>query len=136
MRYIYFSLFTFFSSFLVSQNLNLNKNMNNDINKFLYSEESNIHTSFKPILKSSFSFNIDSFLLSNYTNNKKNKYLNKLFSNHLFALSGEDYNVSVSPIVSFSKGIETVDNKSTFVNTRGYFVQGMLGKKISFSTSF
>ena len=137
MRYIYFSLFTFFSSFLVSQNLNLNKNMNNDINKFLYSEESNIHTSFKPILKSSFSFNIDSFLLSNYTNNNnKNKYLNKLFSNHLFTLSGEDYNVSVSPIVSFSKGIETVDNKSTFVNTRGYFVQGMLGKKISFSTSF
>tara|TARA_B100000242_G_scaffold292860_1_gene269306 strand:- start:1401 stop:3029 length:1629 start_codon:yes stop_codon:yes gene_type:complete len=134
MRYIYFSLFTFFSSFLVAQNLNLNEN--NDINKYLYSEESNMHTSFKPILKSSFSFNIDSFLLSNDNYSNKNKYLNKLFSNHLFVLSGDDYNVSVSPIVSFSKGIETEENKSTFVNTRGYFVQGMLGKKISFSTSF
>ena len=88
------------------------------------------------MLKSSFSFNIDSFLLSNDNYSNKNKYLNKLFSNHLFVLSGDDYNVSVSPLVSFSKGIENEENKSTFVNTRGYFVQGMLGKKIFFPHLF
>lgn len=136
MRYLYFTLFIFQSFFINAQHLTLNQNMSNDINKYLYSDKFNFQTSFKPILKSCISFSVDSLLISNYPNKYDNKYLKKIFSEHLFFLEGDDYNVTVSPIVSFLVGQETVENKNTFVNTRGYLVEGALGKKISFSTSF
>ena len=136
MRYLYFTLFIFYSFFINAQHLNLHLNENNDINQYLYLDKFNFHTSFKPALKSSISFSTDSLLLSNYPNNYKNKYLKNFFSDYLFTLRGDDYYVTVSPIISFTLGVETIEKKNTFNNTRGYLVEGVLGEKISFSTSF
>ncbi|MAW31100.1 MAG: hypothetical protein CMD15_04270 [Flavobacteriales bacterium] len=136
MRYLYFTLFIFSSFFINAQHLNLYLNENNDINKYVYSDKFNFHTSFKPVLKSSISFSTDSLLLSNYPIKHKNKYLKNVFSDNLFTLRGDDYYVTVSPTISFTLGVETIEKKNTFNNTRGYLVEGVLGEKISFSTSF
>ena len=62
--------------------------------------------------------------------------MRKIFSEHFILLKGEDYRVIASPIINFSKGKEFVDEKNTFTNTRGFIVEGNLGKKISFFSSF
>ena len=41
-----------------------------------------------------------------------------------------------SPIIAFFKGKELKTPTETFVNTRGYLIEGHLGKTISFATSF
>ena len=125
-----------FAGYSQHTNLLLGRNYSSDINKVLYTKESDIHTSFKPILNSNLSFASDSVIGSNYQSTYKNWYLRKTFSEHLIVLEGGDYKVIASPIINFSKGKELIDSKNTFTNSRGYLIEGDLGKKISFSTSF
>ena len=125
-----------FTGYSQHTNLLLGRNYSSDINKVLYTQESDIHTSFKSILNSNLSFASDSVIGSNYQSTYKNWYLRKTFSEHFFILEGDDYKVIASPIINLSKGKELIDSKNTFTNSRGYLIEGDLGKKISFSTSF
>jgi hypothetical protein len=138
MKQFVFVVLTIFSFTGYSQhtNLLLGRNYSSDINKVLYTKDPNIHTSFKPILNSSLSFASDSVIESNYQSTYKNWYLRKTFSEHLIVLEGGNYKVIASSIINFSKGKELIDSKNTFANSRGYLIEGDLGKKISFSTSF
>lgn len=130
-------LLLFFSLFNYSQNIDLflGRSYTADINKALYNHDLNIHTSFKPILKSNAIFVSDSVFIDYYPTYQK-WYLRKIFAEHFFILKGDDYIVQASPIINLSIGKEITDAKNTFVNTRGYLIQGNLLKKISFSTSF
>ncbi|MDA0890258.1 MAG: hypothetical protein O3A52_03800, partial [Bacteroidetes bacterium] len=125
-----------FAGYSQHTNLLLGRNYSSDINKVLYTKDPDIHTSFKPILNSNLSFASDSVIGSNYQSTYKNWYLRKTFSEHLIVLEGDDYKVIASPIINLSKGKELIDSKNTFTNSRGYLIEGDLGKKISFSTSF
>ena len=125
-----------FAGYSQHTNLLLGRNYSSDINKVLYTKDPNIHTSFKPILNSNLSFASDSVIGSNYQSTYKKWYLRKTFSEHLIVLEGDDYKVIASPIINLSKGKELIDSKNTFTNSRGYLIEGDLGKKISFSTSF
>ena len=125
-----------FTGYSQHTNLLLGRNYSSDINKVLYTKDPDIHTSFKPILNSNLSFASDSVIGSNYQSTYKNWYLRKTFSEHLIVLEGDDYKVIASPIINLSKGKELIDSKSTFTNSRGYLIEGDLGKKISFATSF
>ena len=138
MRLLFLFLISIFSYISYSQhtNLFLGRNYSSDITKQLYIVDSNIHTSFKPIIKSNLTFETDSVVSQYYSNNHENWYLKKLFSEHLIVLSGNDYKVVASPLVNFSKGKELIESKNTFVNSRGYLIEGSLGKTIAFSTSF
>ena len=117
-------------------NLLLGRSYSTDINKILYTEGPEIHTSFKPILKSNLSFVTDAVIESYCHTTYKRWYLRKIFSEHFIVLEGDDYKVIASPIISLSKGKELIDSKSTSLNSRGYLIEGDLGNKISFSTSF
>jgi len=138
MRLLFLFLISIFSYISYSQhtNLFLGRNYSSDITKQLYTVDSNIHTSFKPIIKSNLTFETDSVVSQYYSNNHENWYLKKLFSEHLIVLSGNDYKVVASPLINFSKGKELIESKNTFVNSRGYLIEGSLGKTIAFSTSF
>ena len=125
-----------FTGYSQHTNLLLGRNYSSDINKVLYTKDPDIHTSFKPILNSNLSFASDSVIGSNYQSTYKNWYLRKTFSEHLIVLEGDDYKVIASPIINLSKGKELIDSKNTFTNSRGYLIEGDLGKKISFATSF
>ena len=65
-----------------------------------------------------------------------NLYYRKLFTEHLFIINQEDYKIIASPVIDLNIGKEFDDNNMTYVNTRGYFVEGNLGSKVSFHTSF
>ncbi len=138
MKRFFFYVFFLLTHILYSQhtNLTLNTSLTSDLDRFLYSNKTDIHTSCRPIIKSNLSFSIDSAIARYYVSNYKNVYMRKLFSEHLFILGGNDYNVIVSPIFHFSKGKDLIDSDNTFVNSRGYLIEADLGNKFSFSTSF
>jgi len=117
-------------------NLLLGYNYSSNFNNLTYNDSSNYHTSFKPVIKSDLNFDIDSILELQDQSDYSNWYLRKIFSEHFILLKGEEYRVIASPIINFSNGKEFVDKKNTFTNTRGFIVEGDLGKKISFFSSF
>ena len=137
----FISFFFFFSILTLNlnaqhANLLLGNSYSSYFNQLIYAEDSDIHTSFKSIIKSDLNFNVDSSLQLQEQADFSNWYLKKIFSEHFFLLTGKDYRVIASPIIDFTLGKEFVDKKNTFTNTRGFIVEGDLGKKISFFSSF
>ena len=114
--------------------------LNHDANLIFEKEFQNtdIHTSFKPLIKSTINkkINTDSLLLSEFPNTWTNWYKRKLFSEHLIIIKGDDYKVIASPIIHFSKGKERENETSTFTNTRGFVIEGDIGKSVSFYSTF
>ena len=137
MRILFLSLFFIISYSSSSQNKNLylSKNYCNDLSETVYLKNESTHTSFKPLLISN-TMLFDSLKRSYVLNEKKSWFSKKLFYEHFFIITGEDYKVIASPLVNFSNGVELIESKSTFINSRGYIVEGILGNSISFSTSF
>ncbi len=114
--------------------------LNHDANLIFEKEFQNtdIHTSFKPLIKSTINkkINTDSLLLSEFPNTWTNWYKRKLFSEHLIIIKGDDYKVTASPIIHFSKGKESENETNTFTNTRGFVIEGDIGKSVSFYSTF
>ncbi len=60
----------------------------------------------------------------------------KLYNEHLVQIQSDDYWFTLDPIFDFQVGKDSdADFNTTFNNTRGFYVQGGLGKKLSFSAS-
>lgn len=139
MRFFSFLILVFLVTLNVNAqhaNVSLGKNYSSNFNNLIYNDNSNHHTSFKPILKSDLNFDTDSVLQEKNILDCSNWYLRKLFSEHFIILKGEDYKVLASPVINLSKGKEVNEGKNTFANTRGFVIEGDLGKKISFFSSF
>ena len=139
MRFFYFLFFFSFIIFNLNAqhtNLILGNSFSAKFNKIIYDDESNYHTSFRPIIKSDLNIDIDSIIESQVKTEYSNWYLRKIFSEHLIILKGKDYSVTASPIINLSKGKEVKETKNTFTNTRGFIIEGDLGKKISFFSYF
>ena len=135
----FFSCFFFFLALNLSaqhSGVFLGNNYSSNLNHLIYNEGSNHHTSFKPLIKSDLNFSVDSVLEEQNISDFSNWYLKKIFSDHFIILKGEDYRVIASPTINLSKGKELIDGKNTFTNTRGYIIEGDLGKNISFFSSF
>lgn len=136
-RYLFF-VFVFVFIQINAQHTNLP--LSHDAN-LIYEQEINaseIHTSFRPLIKSTVNkkVNTDSLLISIFPNKWTNWYKRKLFSEYLIVIKGEDYFVTASPIINFSKGKETIGEVNTFTNTRGFVIEGDIGKTVSFYSSF
>ena len=138
MRFIFSFILVLMAGLHVSAqhaNLLLGNNYSSNFNHLIYNN-SNYHTSFKPIIKSDLNFDIDSILEKKSVSDYSDWYLRKLLSEHCIVLKGDDYKVFASPIVNLSKGKEINEGKNTFTNTRGFLIEGNLGKQISFFSSF
>ncbi len=62
-----------------------------------------------------------------------------LYKKHLIELSGENYNVTFSPVIELSLGKDLEDSlpqPRKFQNTRGFYIEGDFFKNFSFSSSF
>ena len=129
-------LCSFFSKVAIAQhtNLLLGNNYSSNFNDLIYNDD--YHTSFKPIIQSDLKFDVDSIIDAQTNSDYSKSYLRKIFSEHLFILNGEGYNVVASPIINFSNGKEFIERRNTFTNTRGFIVEGDVGKKISFFSYF
>lgn len=60
----------------------------------------------------------------------------KLFNEHMVTVQSKDYWFTIDPVFDLQVGKDfEADFNSTFNNTRGFFIQGGLGRKFSFSAS-
>ncbi len=61
----------------------------------------------------------------------------RILKQHLFEISGDNYQLTISPVLDFSLGKDISDTakRRLFQNTRGIFIEGDLMKNFSFSTS-
>ena len=116
--------------------LHLGNSYDSNFEKIIYNSSSNIHSSFQPIFKSDLNFDLDSILTLKNKKTNLNWFNRKLYNEHFIISNGEDFNFTISPIVNLTKGKDLDSKKNTFTNTRGFVVQGVLGKDISFYSSF
>ena len=97
----------------------------------------NMHTASKPFLYEDISsyYNF-SEAKNSLVKETESWWKRKLLNEHLVQIKGKDYWFTVDPIFDLQVGKDTdADFNSTFNNTRGIFIQGGLGKKLSFSAS-
>ena len=97
----------------------------------------NSHTAVKPFMydevSSYYDFKAEKDELKKETETWAGK---KLWNEHLVQLQGKDYWFTIDPIFDLEVGKDTdADFGSTYNNTRGFLVQGGLGKKFNFYTS-
>jgi len=97
----------------------------------------NSHTAAKPFLYDEVSkyydFNAEKKAL---IKDSESWWGRKLWNEHLVQVQGKDYWFTIDPIFDLEVGKDTdADFSSTFNNTRGIYVQGGLGKHLSFSAS-
>ena len=60
----------------------------------------------------------------------------KLHNEHLALVKGKNFWFTLNPVFDLQVGKDNSDVDYTYNNTRGLQIQGSLGKKFSFSTSF
>ncbi len=97
----------------------------------------NSHTAAKPFMFSEVSkyydFTAEKEAMVKESDNWWNR---KLFNEHLVQLQGDNYWFTFDPIFDLQVGKDSeAEFNSTFNNTRGFYVQGGIGKNLSFSAS-
>ena len=98
----------------------------------------NSHTSSKPFIRREadkyYSINdYDSLLSYNY----KNWWGRKIFDERLVKVEQDDFWFTIDPVMNFQVGKDfNSDYSYTYVNTRGFYIEGELGKEFSFQTAF
>jgi hypothetical protein len=109
------------------------------INAKTYSLDTNLHTSIRPV------FPNDSITyrgLDSLTNwgidsaSKERSWVHKkMFSEHLLQVERPDYNVYFDFLPDFQIGYDREHKRTTWLNTRGFQIQGNIGKKFRFYSS-
>ncbi|MFD1161746.1 gliding motility protein RemB [Hwangdonia seohaensis] len=97
----------------------------------------NSHTASKPFVydevSNYYDFKAENQKLQKETNTWAGK---KLWNEHLVQIQSKDYWFTIDPILDLQVGKDTdADFSSTYNNTRGFLVQGGLGKKLNFYAS-
>lgn len=99
-----------------------------------------LHTAIKPWRSSELRpfCNTDSILLQqiNIKGVTTTKVGNRIFNQPLFAVSGDDFELRLNPVVDFSITREQEFNRNLMIFSRGLQVQGTIGKGFSFYSQF
>jgi hypothetical protein len=114
-------------------NLPLGQNFNRIFDKEISNHID--HSSFKPLIITSTNLNFDSILDIEYSADN-NLLKHAFFNNHFILIKGDGYKIVGSPLLNLSLGYEQEDELNTFTNTRGFIIDGHIGSKVSFHTSF
>uniref|UniRef100_UPI00404AA6E5 gliding motility protein RemB n=1 Tax=Flavobacterium sp. TaxID=239 RepID=UPI00404AA6E5 len=98
---------------------------------------SNNHTATKPYTYAEVSKYYDFEAVNQALLKDKSTYLGrKLWNENLVAIQGENYWFTMNPILDLRVGKDVgSESSSTFVNTRGVNIEGVLGEQLSFSAS-
>ena len=104
---------------------------------YFFNQGANSHTSVKPYLYSEIESYVDLDLeKTKLMKDKASWFGRKLWNEHLIQVQGEDYWFTIDPVFDVQIGKDNSDIDFTYNNTRGVQIQGSLGKKFSFSTTF
>lgn len=142
--FLFLIFFIFVNSQLFAQQLliPLNRDVNTLIEERLNQKNIEFHTSLKPFLKSDLSLVINTDSITgkerNFKSNSKTKqYLwRKLRKENFIIVDSSDFYLTIDPLFNFEAGKNIVSDSIAFVNTRGFLIQGNIGKNFSFSSSF
>lgn len=145
-KFYLFIIITLISTISFAQQLNypLANPYFSNLEKELYSPENNFHTAVKPWLLPEINKIISTDSLEDLHNKKSvfsqkfyNWAWNKLFNQHFVNIKKDGFHFTVDPVFNFELGKDIEQNNgSKYVNTRGFLVEGSLGKDFSFSTTF
>ncbi len=98
--------------------------------------ENNFHSTVKPYLYSEISQFVNlSTSKEKLLKPKETWFGKKLFNEHFVYVKGKDYWFTVNPMVDLQVGKDS-EGDATYNNTRALKIEGAIGKKLSFSTSF
>ncbi|PHR70168.1 MAG: gliding motility protein RemB [Lutibacter sp.] len=101
---------------------------------YYYNKSQNSHTAVKPYIYSDVENYVDLDAQKSSLMMTKDTWLGKKFFNeHMMQVQGQDYWLTLDPIVDLQVG--KAGDINTFNNTRGVLFQGALGDKLSFSTT-
>lgn len=115
---------------------------NNQFNPFerhLYQPGKNFHTAIKDYRMDELEkiMNTDSVLyLGIIIKPGKQNFWKRIFNDDLLGWQDEEIKVVINPIVDFQLGHDSPSGRNTFVNTRGFFLKGNLGKNLHFYTDY
>lgn len=132
-------------SSVLSQNLYtyLNRDFSRNIEQAAYSSELRFHTSVQAFRLGDINkiADLDSikqlYRFDRMIEKKwKQKTWDKFLNDDVITLYRKDFWFAVNPLMNFDIGHETNDNRTTWVNTRGFEAKGGIGKTFSFYTNF
>jgi hypothetical protein len=107
--------------------------------KQVYSDFIGFHSSIRPFLKDELekAFTYDSLMnelmIARFS---EKKVAGLIFNKNLFSVNNEKVGITLDPLFDFSAGYDFRDDRSLWINTRGFLLQGHLGEKFAFSSSF
>ena len=105
---------------------------------FLYNRDVDVHTSVQPLDL----WQIDTLAGNNASwahdlSFGYNQWLwRKIFDEHFIEAKGHNYYITIDPVVNFQLGSAAGEDDIKYVNTRGFTLQGKLGNKFSFQSSY
>ncbi len=116
----------------------LNHGYFEDIDKELSSVKTEAHTSFKPLVNSYLLrfTNTDSLTSINRMKLPGTLIHRKLRYENFFVVDTGDFHFTIDPLFNFEISKEKGNSTNFYNNTRGIWVQGSIGKKLSFESSF
>jgi hypothetical protein len=107
--------------------------------RYLYRPGANFHTAIRNYRMDEVGavVNTDSVLyLGLKTPNGKLNFWQRIWHDDLLKWDKEDIQIVINPVFNFEGGYEKSDGANTYVNTRGVFVKGQIGRHFSFYTDF
>jgi hypothetical protein len=138
------SILIFNNSFAQQLNYPLSNPYFNKLDNALYAPENIFHTAVKPWLQPEVNkvISIDSLqdefvLRNNYSWKLKKWAWDKVFNQHFVDIEKDGFRITADPVFNFEIGKDIQKDKgNNYVNTRGFLVEGSLGRDFSFSTTF
>lgn len=132
---------TFRHTSLAPYNLFLNQEYASYLEEGINDTDYNLHTAFRPLILSDADrfVNVDSLQGRQFPGKKKSWLYRKLYQESLFIIrdSASKFYCSIDPLFNFQGSMDHSDsNKKFYQNTRGILIQGNIGSKFAFSSSF
>jgi hypothetical protein len=107
--------------------------------KQVYSDTSDFHSSIRPFMNNDLkkALSYDSLMNEHrIARFSEKKVADLIFNKNLFSVHNEKFGITLDPLFDFSAGYDLRDDRSLWINTRGFLLQGHLGDKFAFSSSF
>lgn len=108
------------------------------INPSVYSLDTSLHTSIRSVFPNdSLQYRLlDSLSYLNIDTSKQSSWIyRKIFTEHLIQVEKPGYNVYFDFLPDFQMGRDSEHKRTTWLNTRGFQIQGNIGKKFRFYSS-
>jgi len=121
--------------------LPLSNESENRYNHQLFQKDTYFHSSVKPYRRSQVNqiTNIDSIHEDLFYHGKfmDSWFGSAIFNKDVLRVRSEDFDLSINPLINFNGGkdLNGITNY-TYVNTRGVYIEGRIGERVTFMTSF